>query len=116
MMASISSFTKIAVNHNFAMTGEITLRGHVTEIGGLKDKLIAAKRGLIDTVLIPEDNDKELVEIPDEIKQGLKIVTLKNVKEAIGFALENHPDFDKNKKIVEEKISWSDSTNSSSAL
>tara|TARA_B100000700_G_scaffold325159_1_gene433170 strand:+ start:1348 stop:3756 length:2409 start_codon:yes stop_codon:yes gene_type:complete len=115
MMAIISSFTKIAVNHNVAMTGEITLRGHITEIGGLKDKLIAAKRGLIDTVIIPEDNNKDLVEISDEIKEGLKIITLKNVREAIGLALEDQPKIDKDKKIIEEEISWADSSNSTPA-
>ena len=71
MMAIISSFTKISVRNDVAMTGEITLRGHVTEIGGLKEKLIAAKRGLIDTILIPEENEKDLVEITDEIKLSL---------------------------------------------
>ena len=112
MMAIISSFTKIAVNHNVAMTGEITLRGHVTEIGGLKDKLIAAKRGLIDTVLIPEDNDKDLIEVPEEIKHGLKIVSLKNVKDALDLALEANPNIDKDKKIIEGEISWTDSSDS----
>ena len=91
IMAIISSFTKISVKHNVGMTGEITLRGHVTEIGSLKEKLIAAKRGLLDTVLIPDENQKDLVDVPDEIKKGLDINIIKNVKEALGVALAAHP-------------------------
>ena len=106
MMAIISSFTKISVRNNVAMTGEITLRGHVTEIGGLKEKLIAAKRGLIDTILIPEENEKDLVEITDEIKNGLNIIAVKNVKEALGFALEAHPNFLKDQQKTSPDISW----------
>ena len=106
MMAIISSFTKISVRNDVAMTGEITLRGHVTEIGGLKEKLIAAKRGLIDTILIPEDNEKDLVEITDEIKNGLNIIAVKNVKEALGFALEAHPNFLKDQQKTSPDISW----------
>jgi len=112
MMAIISSFTKIAVNQNVAMTGEITLRGHITEIGGLKDKLIAAKRGLVDTVLIPEDNEKDLDEISDEIKNGLKIVSLKNVKDAMEFAMDSHTKSRKNQKIIGDGISWTNSSDS----
>lgn len=106
MMAIISSFTKISVRNDVAMTGEITLRGHVTEIGDLKEKLIAAKRGLIDTILIPEDNEKDLVEITDEIKNGLNIIAVKNVKEALGFALEAHPNFLKDQQKTSPDISW----------
>ena len=106
MMAIISSFTKISVRNDVAMTGEITLRGHVTEIGGLKEKLIAAKRGLIDTILIPEENEKDLVEITDEIKNGLNIIAVKNVKEALGFALEAHPNFLKDQQKTSQDISW----------
>ncbi|HIB45810.1 MAG TPA: endopeptidase La [Candidatus Lambdaproteobacteria bacterium] len=112
MMAIISSFTKICVKNNVAMTGEITLRGHVTEIGGLKEKLIAAKRGLIDTVLIPEENEKDLVEVPDEIKNGLDIKALKNVKEALEFALEAHPNFVKDQEIIVPDITWTNSVDS----
>ena len=106
MMAIISSFTKISVRNDVAMTGEITLRGHVTEIGGLKEKLIAAKRGLIDTILIPEENEKDLVEITDEIKNGLNIIAVKNVKEALGFVLEAHPNFLKDQQKTSPDISW----------
>ncbi len=106
MMAIVSSFTKISVRNDVAMTGEITLRGHVTEIGGLKEKLIAAKRGLIDTILIPEENEKDLVEITDEIKNGLNIIAVKNVKEALGFALVAHPNFLKDQQKASPDISW----------
>ena len=106
MMAIISSFTKISVRNDVAMTGEITLRGHVTEIGDLKEKLIAAKRELIYTILIPEDNEKDLVEITDEIKNGLNIIAVKNVKEALGFALEAYPNFLKDQQKTSPDISW----------
>ena len=112
MMAIISSFTKISVRNDVAMTGEITLRGHVTEIGGLKEKLIAAKRGLIDTILIPEENEKDLVEITDEIKNGLNIIAVKNVKEALGFALEAHPNFLKDQQKTSPDISWTNAAES----
>jgi ATP-dependent Lon protease len=92
------------------MTGEITLRGHVTEIGGLKEKLLAAKRGLIETVLIPEENEKDVVEIPDEIKNSLNIIPLKNVKAALEFALEDHPEFIQDQEIIVPGITWSNST------
>ena len=108
MMAIISSFTKISVRFDVAMTGEITLRGHVTEIGGLKEKLIAAKRGLIETVIIPEENEKDLVEIPPEIKNGLKIKAVKNVEESLELALEAHPNFVKDQQKIVPTISWTD--------
>ena len=106
IMAIISSFTKISVKHNVGMTGEITLRGHVTEIGSLKEKLIAAKRGLLDTVLIPDENQKDLVDVPDEIKKGLDINIIKNVKEALGVALAAHPEDMKDKQKGVSDISW----------
>ena len=106
IMAIISSFTKISVKHNVGMTGEITLRGHVTEIGSLKEKLIAAKRGLLDTVLIPDENQKDLVDVPDEIKKGLDINIIKNVKEALGVALAAHPEGMKDQQKDVSDISW----------
>ena len=100
----VSAFTKIPVRHEVAMTGEITLRGHVTEIGGLKEKLLAAKRGNLDTVLIPRDNAKDLVEIPDEIKKGLKIQAVVNVEEALHFGLEYFPKlYEKDSKAFEKE-------------
>ena len=112
IMAIISSFTKISVKHNVGMTGEITLRGHVTEIGSLKEKLIAAKRGLLDTVLIPDENQKDLVDVPDEIKKGLDINIIKNVKEALGVALAAHPEDMKNQQKDVSDISWTSDSGS----
>ena len=112
IMAIISSFTKISVKHNVGMTGEITLRGHVTEIGSLKEKLIAAKRGLLDTVLIPDENQKDLVDVPDEIKKGLDINIIKNVKEALGVALEDHPEDMKDQQKDVSDISWTSDSGS----
>ena len=100
----VSAFTKIPVRHEVAMTGEITLRGHVTEIGGLKEKLLAAKRGNLETVLIPQDNAKDLVEIPEEIKKGLKILAVVNVEEALHFGLEYFPKlYSKDSKTFEKE-------------
>ncbi|MCS5552644.1 MAG: endopeptidase La [SAR324 cluster bacterium] len=115
IMAIISSFTKISVKHNVGMTGEITLRGHVTEIGSLKEKLIAAKRGLLDTVLIPDENQKDLVDVPDEIKKGLDINIIKNVKEALGVALAAHPEDMKDQQKNVSDISWTSDSGSQPA-
>ena len=115
IMAIISSFTKISVKHNVGMTGEITLRGHVTEIGSLKEKLIAAKRGLLDTVLIPDENEKDLVEVPDEIKNGLDINIIKNVKEALSLALVAHPEDLKDQQKGVSDISWTSDSGSQPA-
>ena len=112
IMAIISSFTKISVKHNVGMTGEITLRGHVTEIGSLKEKLIAAKRGLLDTVLIPDENQKDLIDVPDEIKKGLDINIIKNVKEALGVALAAHPKEVKDQQKDVSDISWTSDSGS----
>jgi ATP-dependent Lon protease len=94
------------------MTGEITLRGHVTEIGSLKEKLIAAKRGLLDTVLVPEENQKNLVDVPDEIKKGLDIIFIKNVKEALGVAMVAHPEEMKDQQKDVSDISWTSDSGS----
>ena len=115
IMAIISSFTKISVKHNVGMTGEITLRGHVTEIGSLKEKLIAAKRGLLDTVLIPDENQKDLIDVPDEIKKGLDINIIKNVKEALGVALAAHPEDMKDQQKDVSDISWTSDSGSQPA-
>ena len=72
----------------------------------LKEKLIAANRGLLDTVLIPEENEKDLVEVPDEIKKGLDIYIIKNVKEALGVALVAHPEDLKDQQKGVSDISW----------
>jgi ATP-dependent Lon protease len=87
----ISALTKIPVRANVAMTGEITLRGEVLPIGGLKEKLLAAHRGGITTVLIPADNAKDLVEIPDNIKQNLDIKPVHWIDEVLEVALQYMP-------------------------
>jgi len=81
--ALVSAITGFPVNKDVAMTGEITLTGRVLEIGGLKEKLLAALRGGIKTVLIPEDNKKNLEEMPDDVKKHLKIKTVANAEEAL---------------------------------
>jgi ATP-dependent Lon protease len=80
------------VRADLAMTGEITLRGEVLVIGGLKEKLLAAHRGGIKTVLIPEENVKDLAEIPDNIKNKLEIVPVKWVDQVLELALERQPE------------------------
>ena len=87
----VSALTGIKVKSNVAMTGEITLRGRVLPIGGLKEKLLAAKRGGIKTVLIPIDNKKDLIEIPDNIKDQLKIIFVSKIDEVIINALVDQP-------------------------
>ena len=89
--ALVSALTKIPVQANVAMTGEITLRGEVLPIGGLKEKLLAAQRGGIEIVLIPCENEKDLVEIPDNIKSKLDIRPVKWIDEVLEIALERSP-------------------------
>ena len=89
--ALVSALTQVPVRANVAMTGEITLRGEVLPIGGLKEKLLAAQRGGIDTVLIPDENAKDLVEIPDEILEGLDIRPVKWIDQVLQVALESAP-------------------------
>ncbi|MGH7044852.1 MAG: endopeptidase La [Stellaceae bacterium] len=83
----VSVLTGIPVKSSIAMTGEITLRGRVLPIGGVKEKLLAALRGGLKTVLIPQDNEKDLAEIPDNVKRGLKIVPIRTVDELLSQAL-----------------------------
>jgi len=87
----VSAFTSIPVRKEVAMTGEITLRGKVLAIGGLKEKLLAAKRGLISTVIIPHKNKKDLSEIPEEIQSGLEIIPVQTVEKVLEIALERMP-------------------------
>ena len=87
----VSALTEIKVKNSVGMTGEITLRGRVLPIGGLKEKLLAAKRGGLTTVLIPEDNKKDLPEIPDNIKNKLKIIPVSSIDEVISNALVKMP-------------------------
>jgi ATP-dependent Lon protease len=92
--ALVSILTNIPVRADVAMTGEITLRGEVLPIGGLKEKLLAAHRGGIKTVLIPEQNLKDLTEIPDNIKDQLEIHAVRWIDEVLEFALERMPHAD----------------------
>ena len=89
--AFVSALTGIPVRGDVAMTGEITLRGEVTAIGGLKEKLLAALRGGIKTVLIPEENAKDLQEIPENVKNGLEIIPVKWIDQVLQVALERQP-------------------------
>ena len=89
--ALVSALTEIPVHSSVAMTGEITLRGQVLAIGGLKEKLIAAHRGGIKTVLIPEENAKDLAEIPENVKADLEIVPVKWIDEVLERALVRLP-------------------------
>ncbi len=85
--AIVSVLTQIPVRRDIAMTGEITLRGRVLPIGGLKEKLLAALRAGVNTVLIPKENEKDLAEIPDNVKRGLEIVAVNTVDDALKLAL-----------------------------
>jgi len=87
----VSVLTGIAVKHDVAMTGEVTLRGRVLPIGGLKEKLLAALRSGIKTVLIPQENEKDLADIPDNVKRGLSIVPVSTVDEVLRHALAASP-------------------------
>ena len=89
--AMVSVLTDIPVKSNVAMTGEITLRGQVLRIGGLKEKLLAAHRGGIDTVLIPKDNERDLSEIPDKILKDLTVIPVSWINEVLDLALETKP-------------------------
>ena len=87
----VSVLTEIPVRRDIAMTGEVTLRGNILPIGGLKEKLLAALRGGIRTVLIPKENAKDLREIPDQVKNGLEIIPLSHVSEVLNIALTDKP-------------------------
>ena len=87
----ISIFTGIAVRSDTAMTGEITLRGQILKIGGLKEKLLAAKRGGIKNVIIPKENEADLQEIPEQILKSLNIIPVEWVDEVISQALVSEP-------------------------
>ncbi|MBN9431818.1 MAG: endopeptidase La [Bosea sp.] len=90
--AIVSTLTGIPVRKDVAMTGEITLRGRVLPIGGLKEKLLAALRAGIKTVMIPEDNVKDLAEIPDNVKNGLEIIPVSRMDDVLGHALVRKPE------------------------
>ena len=90
--AIVSVLTGIPVRRDIAMTGEVTLRGRVLPIGGLKEKLLAALRGGIKTVLIPEENAKDLAEIPDSVKNGLEIIPVSRMDQVLEHALVRQPE------------------------
>ena len=98
----VSALTGIPVRRDIAMTGEITLRGRVLPIGGLKEKLLAALRAGITTVLIPKDNEKDLPEIPDNVKKAVKIVPVSHVDEVIARALVKAPEAVEWEEPIEE--------------
>lgn len=106
--ALVSMLTKVPVRADVAMTGEITLRGRVSAIGGLKEKLLAALRGGIRTVLIPEENRKDLADIPDNVTHDLKIVPVKWIDEVLDLALETPlgpPPAGKRSKSSKQRVS-----------
>jgi len=88
----VSVLTGIPVRKDIAMTGEVTLRGNALAIGGLKEKLLAALRGGIKTVLIPQENEKDLKEIPDNVKEGLEIIPVEHVRDVLRIALTRQPE------------------------
>ena len=88
----VSVLTGIPVRKDIAMTGEVSLRGNAMPIGGLKEKLLAALRGGIKTVLIPEENEKDLADIPDNVKEGLELIPVKHVSEVLKLALVDEPE------------------------
>ena len=103
--AILSAITNIPIHHDIAMTGEVNLRGKVTEIGGLKEKLLAANRAGIKTVLIPKDNEKDLVEMPAKIKKALEIIPVGTIEEVLMRVLVEMPKPISTKKTpVNEKI------------
>ncbi|MCF1708424.1 endopeptidase La [Tabrizicola sp. J26] len=102
----VSVLTGIPIRKDIAMTGEVTLRGNVLPIGGLKEKLLAALRGGIKTVLIPEENAKDLTEIPDSVKSGLEIIPVSHVREVLPRALVRMP----------EPVEWDEDAEAAAAL
>ncbi|MEM8658930.1 MAG: S16 family serine protease, partial [Pseudomonadota bacterium] len=101
----VSVLTQIPVRRDVAMTGEVTLRGNVLPIGGLKEKLLAALRGGVKTVMIPQDNVKDLRDIPDNVKDGLNIIPVGHVTEVLDVALTKRP----------EAIEWDEAAEAAAA-
>ena len=106
----VSVLTGIPARSDVAMTGEITLRGQVLAIGGLKEKLLAAHRGGITTVLIPDDNKRDLKEIPDNIKADLEIIAVKWIDEVLEVALQRMPE-----PLSEAEVDAAESDNEASS-
>ena len=106
----VSVLTQIPVRKDLAMTGEISLRGRVMPVGGLKEKLLAALRGGLTTVLIPKENERELAEIPDNVKRGLEIIPVNSVDDVLEYglvapltAIEWNEDDESVEKVADEK-------------
>jgi ATP-dependent Lon protease len=89
--AMVSALTRAAVHKNIAMTGEITLRGRILPIGGVKEKLLAAHRFGIDTIILPKDNEKDLPEVPEEVRNAMTINLVDTIDEVLALALEEQP-------------------------
>jgi ATP-dependent Lon protease len=106
--ALVSALTRMPVRSNVAMTGEITLRGEVLPIGGLKEKLLAAHRGGIDTVIIPQENERDLTEIPKNIKQNLDIHPVRWIDEVLDIALSERPEAVEGATEPEEPVGAAD--------
>ena len=87
--AMASALSRVPVRRNVAMTGEITLRGKVLPIGGVKEKLLAAHRFGIDTIIVPKDNEKDLVEVPEEVRNALCVHLVETIDEVLAIALED---------------------------
>lgn len=85
--AMISALTRIPVNHHVAMTGEITLRGRILPVGGVKEKILAAHRAGIKTIILPRDNKKDLMEIPQNVRRRLEFVLVEHVDQVLPKAL-----------------------------
>jgi len=105
----VSVLTQIPVHKDIAMTGEVSLRGNAMPIGGLKEELLAALRAGIKTVLIPAENEKDLPDIPDNVKEGLKIIPVKHVSEVLQHALVRQPvpiewDFDAEEAAADKRL------------
>lgn len=112
----VSVLTGIPVRRDVAMTGEVTLRGNVLPIGGLKEKLLAALRGGIKTVMIPAENEKDLTEIPDNVKEGLKIIPVSHVTQVLPIALTRMPDAVEWDEVAEEAAAAARANASASAV
>jgi ATP-dependent Lon protease len=108
--ALVSVFANVPVRADVAMTGEITLRGEVLGIGGLKEKLLAAHRGGIKRVIIPEDNAKDLVDIPDNVKNRLEIIPVRWIDKVLELALEYVPQAGVIPPVVTPEVVASDTT------
>ena len=114
--AIVSTLTGIPVRRDVAMTGEVTLRGRVLPIGGLKEKLLAALRGGVTKVLIPEENAKDLADLPDSVRSGLEIVPVSRMEQVLKEALVRQPEPITWDEPADDKARKASSDGESSAL